>query len=111
MDFNEIVIYGKTKFSDILKEIHLNQQSKEEELKGLILDLKEKIETPGDAMLIVPLLAKYIDAQIKNDDTLIKMISIVQRAIARGESGDGDGSGLTEEERNKLYDQAMKVVG
>lgn len=108
MDFSDITLYNKTKFSDILKEIHTNHKNKEEELRELIKDLKVHINSAGDAAILVPLLTKYIEAQIKNDDTLVKMIGIVQRALSKSTSENN--LDLTPEEKKSLYDQALKVI-
>ena len=39
--------------------------------------------------MMVPLIASYMDLNLKNDDILIKMVAIVQKAMVRGkETGD-----------------------
>ena len=43
--------------------------------------MKPLIETPGDATLIVPLIKEYMEIAVKNDEALIKMAGIVQRAM------------------------------
>jgi signal recognition particle GTPase len=110
MEFNEILLYDKTKFSDILKEIHTNHKTKEQELRQLIKDLKVHITNAGDAVIVVPLLTKYIEAQIKNDDTLVKMIGIVQRAMAKSNGDSSNDFGLSASEKQSLYDEAMKIA-
>jgi predicted CopG family antitoxin len=47
-------VFGKKKFSDILKEIYDNQKRKEEQISALIGELKPLIEDIGDATMIVP---------------------------------------------------------
>ena len=84
MDFNDVKLFGKKTFGDVLKEIYNNQKDKESELKQLILDLKPMIETKGDAVILAPLLTKYLETSIKNDESLIKMAGIIQRAINSG---------------------------
>ena len=75
------VVFGKKKFSDLLKEIHTNQKDKEVQLRSLIEGLKPLISSPGEATMIVPLIKEYMELAIKNDDALIKMAGIVQRAM------------------------------
>ncbi len=48
-------IFGKKKFSDLLKEIYDNQKKKEQQITALIGELKPLINDIGDATLIVPL--------------------------------------------------------
>ena len=81
MDFSQIKLFGNKKFSDLLKEIHVNQKDKEVQLRSLIEGLKPLITSPGEATMIVPLIKEYMELAIKNDDLLIKMASVVQRAL------------------------------
>lgn len=81
MDFSNVTLFGKKKFSDLLKEIHTNQKDKEVQLRSLIEGLKPLITSPGEATMIVPLIKEYMELAIKNDDALIKMAGIVQRAM------------------------------
>jgi hypothetical protein len=88
MDFNNITIFGKKTFADLLKEIHTNSSNKEKEIRILINNLKPLITSTGDAVIIVPLIKDYLDVSVKNDDLLIKMAGIVQRALNSSSSND-----------------------
>lgn len=81
MDFNSVTLFGKKTFADLLKEIHTNSSNKEKEIRLLIDNLKPLISSASDAVIIVPLIKDYLDVSVKNDDILIKMASIVQRAL------------------------------
>jgi hypothetical protein len=88
MDFNTITLFGKKTFADLLKEIHTNSSNKEREIRTLIDNLKPFINSAGDAVIIVPLIKDYLDVSVKNDDLLIKMAGIVQRAMNSNNGGD-----------------------
>jgi hypothetical protein len=88
MDFNTITLFGKKTFADLLKEIHTNSSNKEREIRALIDNLKPFINSAGDAVIIVPLIKDYLDVSVKNDDLLIKMAGIVQRAINSNQGSD-----------------------
>jgi len=75
------VIFGKKKFSHILEEIYNNQKKKDTQLVALINELKPLISEIGDATLIVPLIKEYMEISVKNDDLLIKMAALAQRAM------------------------------
>lgn len=94
-------IFGKKKFSDLLSEIYDNQKKKEIQISALIGELKPLINDIGDATLIVPLIKEYMDLGLKNDEQLIKMATIIQRAIATNKSSE-EGFGMTEEEKTQL---------
>jgi hypothetical protein len=102
----ETVIFGKKKFSDILEEIYDNQKKKEKQISSLISELKPLINDIGDATLIVPLIKEYLEISVKNDEQLIKMATIVQRAI-NNTSEDG-GFGISEEEKAQLLAEIEK---
>ena len=101
------LIFGKKKFSDILSGIYDNQKKKEKQITGLISELKPLVSDIGDATLIVPLIKDYMEIGVRNDEQLIKMATIVQRAL--NNSGDGDSLGITEEEKNQLMEELEKL--
>jgi hypothetical protein len=94
-------IWGKKKFSDILEEIYNNQKKKETQISALIGELKPLINDIGDATLIVPLIKEYMELGIRNDEQLIKMATIIQRAV-NSESQDDGNFGMTEDEKSQL---------
>ena len=101
MDFKDTILFGSKNFSDILKNIYDNAKEKEKQLKTLIEGLKPFITDTQTALMVVPLIKEYLDISVKNDDSLIKMASIVQRAMANSKSGDGDFI-LSENEKEQL---------
>ena len=103
-------IFGGKNFADILEEIYNNQKKKEEQISTLISELKPLIQDIGDATLVVPLLKEYLEISVKNDEQLIKMATIAQRAIQN--EGDDDGNfGMTEEEKAQLLAEVKKFNG
>ena len=97
------IVFKKKKFSDILSEIYDNQKKKEKQITGLISELKPLINDIGDATLIVPLIKEYMEIGVRNDEQLIKMATIVQRAL-NSSSGE-DALGITEAEKEELMAQ------
>jgi hypothetical protein len=101
------IIFGKKKFSDILEEIYNNQKKREEQVTALISELKPLVQEIGDATLIVPLIKEYMEIGVKNDEQLIKMATIIQRAI---QNIDEDGGfGISEEEKQQLLEEMDKL--
>ena len=101
MDFSQINLFGKKSFADLLKEIHTNQKDKEIQLRSLIEGLKPLITSPGEATIMVPLIKEYMELAIKNDDALIKMAGIVQRAM-NTKMAEGDDI-LSDEDKELLF--------
>ena len=100
--FEDEIFQGKN-FSDLLKEIKKNSKKKDKQINSLIAQLHPLIKNISDATILVPLIKDYLDVGIKNDDMLVKMASIVQRAMTRSESEGGDFS-LSDDERKQLLD-------
>ena len=101
------VIFGEKKFSDILEEIYNNQKKKSEQVTALISELKPLIQEIGDATLIVPLIKEYLEISVKNDEQLIKMATIIQRAV-QNTSEDSEFS-ISEEEKDALLAEMDKL--
>ena len=103
------IIFGKKKFSDVLEEIYNNQQKKDKQVTALINELKPLISDIGDATLVVPLIKEYMEISVKNDDILIKMAALAQRAMATITS---DGSlTISDEEKDQLLAAMNELKG
>ena len=101
------IVFGNKKFSDILHEIYDNQTTKKQQITSLISELKPLIQEIGDATLIVPLIKEYLEIGVKNDEQLIKMATIIQRAV--NNSNAGDSLGITEKEKEELLQELDKL--
>lgn len=103
----EKTIFGTKKFSDLLEEIYNNQKRREAQVTALISELKPMVSDIGDATLIVPLIKEYMEIGVKNDDALIKMATLVQRAL---NSSSEEGSlGISDEEKAQLLEEMEKL--
>jgi 2',3'-cyclic-nucleotide 2'-phosphodiesterase (5'-nucleotidase family) len=103
------VIFGKKKFSDVLEEIYNNQKKKDQQVTALISELKPLISDIGDATLVVPLIKEYMEISVKNDDILIKMAALAQRAMATVTT---DGSlTISDEEKEQLLAAMNELKG
>ena len=60
-----------------------------------------------DHIIIVPLIKEYMEIGVRNDEQLIKMATIVQRAL-NNSSGE-DALGITEEEKQQLIEELDKL--
>lgn len=107
MDFEQ-KIFGSKSFSDILKNIYDNSKEKEKQIKDLISSLKPLVVDTQSALMVVPLIKEYLDVSVKNDDSLIKMAGIVQRAL-NNSGGNGDGDFLSEAELDQLRGEVQKI--
>ena len=105
----ENIIFGKKKFSDVLEEIYNNQKKKDQQVTALINELKPLISDIGDATLVVPLIREYMDIGVKNDDLLIKMAALAQRAMSTTTSS-GELT-ISDEEKDQLLAAITELKG
>jgi len=103
------IVFGKKKFSDILEEIYTNQQKKDKQVSALINELKPLISDIGDATLVVPLIKEYMEISVKNDDLLIKMAALAQRAM-QTQAADGSLT-ISDEEKEQLLSAMNDLKG
>ena len=100
-------VFGDKKFSDILEEIYQNQRKRDAQVGALISELKPLVQEIGDATLIVPLIKEYMEIGVKNDDALIKMATIIQRAV--NTVNEDGGLGISDEEKEALLAEMDKL--
>jgi len=105
MALDKTLFKDKT-FSDVLEEIYNNSKKKDKQITALIGELKPLVENIGDATLVVPMIANYLEIGVKNDEMLVKMLTIVQRMDNAKSSGDTAGFELGAEELAQILDQA-----
>jgi hypothetical protein len=107
-DFDKM-IFGKKKFSDLLEEIYDNQKKKSRQISALIAELKPLVTDIGDATLIVPLIKEYLEIDVKNDEQLVKVATIIQRVVNSNSNPADNSFGISEEEKAQLMAELDKI--
>lgn len=82
-------IYDGKNYSDLVKDIIKNHKSKQSQIKVLTDQLVDMVSEPGDAVMVVPLIKGYLDSDIKNDEALVKLAQILQKANPANENTGG----------------------
>jgi len=106
MNFDD-EIFGSKKFSDLLKDIYDNQKKKDRQINLLIADLKPMLNNISDAAILVPAIKDFIEVSVKNDEHLVKLAAVIQRAMAN--KGDENTSFLTDEEKDALLKSIEEI--
>ena len=103
MELDKEIFKGKT-IADLVEEVYHKQKNQDGTIKQEIMRLADMIETPGDAIVIVPLLKGLMDSSLKNDEVLLKLLNLFQKAAESKKAGDGEDSGiLTEKDIEQLF--------
>ena len=95
--------------SDVLEVIYNNSKKMDKHINALLRELKSLIENIGDATLVVPMIANYLEIGVRNDEMLVKMLTIVQRMDNAKSAGDTAGFELGAEELAQILEQANTV--
>lgn len=108
MNFNDQELFKGKTFSSLLKDIYTTTKNKEKQINILISELKPLVKNIGDATIIVPLIKEYLEVGVKNDEHLVKMAAVVQRAMTRSEIDGGEFT-LTDFEKKQLLDTMSEM--
>ena len=100
-------LFGNKKFSDLLKDIYDNQKKKERQLNLLIADLKPLITNISDAGMLVPSIKDLMEVSVKNDEHLVKLAAVIQRATSNKQ--EETSSFLTDEEKEALLKGIQQI--
>jgi ferritin len=109
MDLDKEIFKGK-KISDLVKEVYDKQKNQDSRITGEIERLSELISSPGDAIIIVPLLKGFFDSSLKNDEVLMKILQLFQKAAEKSQGGDADSSILSEKDLAQLFSDVNTVI-
>jgi hypothetical protein len=102
MDLEKEVFSGK-KVSDIVQEIYDKQKEQDVLLKEKISMLASYIETPGDAIVMIPLIKELSDTGVKNSELLLKVLQLFKQSETK--SQDSSGGPLSEKDIAQLFEE------
>jgi hypothetical protein len=103
------IFEGKT-ISNLAKEIYEKHKEQDQALKTRINQLADMVESPGDAIVIVPMLKGYFDSSLKNDEVLMRMLQIFQKQEDKKAAADSDSSLLSEKDIAQLFEEVSSYT-
>jgi hypothetical protein len=105
IDLTQAVFEGKN-LESLVKEVYDNHKDQDQLLKTEIKRLASMITNPGDAVVIIPMLKGLMDSSLKNDETILKLVNIFQKAAENVKKDDSDDLGiLTEKDVEQLFEE------
>jgi hypothetical protein len=121
-NFDDVTIFGNTSLSDLFKQIHKNNKDIDKQI-GEFIDTMKPMATSnaGSAVMLMPTVKDLIDVNVKNNEQLIKMAAIAQRAASSNSTSADSLIDMSEieallaeqkdiqEEGKKLLEQAPKT--
>jgi hypothetical protein len=115
-NFDDVNIFGNTSLSDLFKQIHKNNKDVDKQINELIDNLKPlATSNAGSAVMLMPTVKDLIDVNVKNNEQLIKMAGIAQRASTANATQDTGFIDMDEinallEEQNAIKEQGQKLL-
>jgi len=112
-NFDDIKLFGKTSLSDIFQQAHKRTKDTDKQINELIDALKPLASSnAGSAVMLMPTVKDLIDVNVKNNEQLIKMAGIAQRAATTTASNNADSFFNPEEIQQLLEEQrAVQIEG
>ncbi len=115
-NFDDIKLFGETSLSDIFKQAHKRTKDTDKQINELIDALKPLASSnAGSAVMLMPTVKDLIDVNVKNNEQLIKMAAIAQRAATVNASSGQDLIDMDEinallEEQKAIQDEGNKLL-
>ena len=104
------VFEGKS-LSDVFKDIYDNSVTNKKQLEVLMKEVVGFIKDGDTAVQIIPMLKEYLEINVKNDEQLVKLATIVQRLATAAKQFDSDEEfGLSDKEKEQLMTSIEHTV-
>jgi hypothetical protein len=115
-NFDDVTIFGNTSLSDLFKQIHKNNKDIDKQI-GEFIDTMKPMATSnaGSAVMLMPTVKDLIDVNVKNNEQLIKMAAIAQRASSVNANAGQDLINMDEitallEEQKAIEEEGKKLL-
>jgi hypothetical protein len=101
---------GKS-LSSLFKDIYDNSKHNKKQLEVLVGEVAGFIKDGDMAIQLIPMIKEYLDINVKNDEQLVKLATVVQRLIAAENKGGPEAElGLSDKEKEQLLKSIDDVV-
>jgi hypothetical protein len=115
-NFDDVQVFDGMSLSDLFKKIHKNNKDIDKQI-GEFIDTMKPMATSnaGSAVMLMPTVKDLIDVNVKNNEQLIKMAAIAQRAATINASSGTELINMDEinallEEQKSVQEQGQKLL-
>jgi hypothetical protein len=115
-NFDDVTVFDGMSLSDLFKKIHKNNKDIDKQI-GDFIDTMKPMATAnaGSATMLMPTVKDLIDVNVKNNEQLIKMAAIAQRAATVNANSGIDLINMDEinallEEQKAVQEQGQKLL-
>ena len=108
---NDYEIFEGKSLSSLFKDIYNNSGRNKKQLEILVKEVSGFIKDGDMAVQLIPMIKEYLEINVKNDELLVKLASIVQRLIqAENKSTSSDDFSLSDSEKAQLLSSLDDTV-
>jgi hypothetical protein len=115
-NFDDVQIFDGMSLSDLFKKIHKNNKDIDKQI-GDFIDTMKPMATAnaGSATMLMPTVKDLIDVNVKNNEQLIKMAAIAQRAVSSNSNSGNELIDMSEieallAEQKEVQEQGQKLL-
>ena len=115
-NFDDVTIFGNTSLSDLFKQIHKNNKDIDKKIEEFIDTMKPMATASvGNATNLMPVVKDLIDVNVKNNEQLVKMAAIAQRAATSNTNSGTDLIDMSEieallAEQKEVQEKGQKLL-
>ena len=115
-NFDDVTVFGNTSLSDLFKQIHKNNKDIDKKIEEFIDTMKPMATANvGNATNLMPVVKDLIDVNVKNNEQLVKMAAIAQRAATSSPNSANDLIDMSEieallAEQKVVQEQSQKLL-
>jgi hypothetical protein len=115
-NFDDVQVFDGMSLSDLFKKIHKNNKDIDKQIGEFIETMKPMATSnAGSAVMLMPTVKDLIDVNVKNNEQLIKMAAIAQRAATVNANNGTDLINMDEinallEEQKAVQEQGNKLL-
>ena len=100
---NDYEIFKGKSLASLFEDIYQNQTYNRNQLDVLTKNITAMIKDGDTAVQIIPMMKEYLEINVRNDELLIKLASIVQKIISAESKGESESEfGLSENEKEQI---------
>ena len=100
---NDYEIFKGKSLASLFQDIYENQNYNRNQLDVLTKNITAMIKDGDTAVQIIPMIKEYLEINVRNDELLIKLASIVQKIMTAEGKGESESEfGLSEVEKEQI---------
>jgi len=106
---NDYEIFKGKSLSSLFQDIYENQNYNRKQLDVLTKNITAMVKDGDTAIQIVPMIKEYLELNVRNDELLVKLATVVQKIISAEGKGESESEfGLSETEKQEIMNTILE---